>query len=168
MASAAPTMANERLAQWWQVRTRAERAALVLAGLIAALVIAWIFVWQPLTRDIARLERQVARQRAELAEARKQADDIASLARSAAAPASRDPRTDVEAGLVRQGLKSSAIAIERADDRHLRITFGAITFEALTSLLEDLQRDAKLRAAELTVIARVEPGQVRAELTLGR
>jgi hypothetical protein len=40
-----------------------------------------------------------------------------------------------------------------------------VSFDALASLLEGLQRDARLSAVELTAAARVEPGQVRAEMT---
>jgi len=43
-----------------------------------------------------------------------------------------------------------------------------VSFNALTSLLESLQRDAALRVVDLTAAARVEPGMVRAELTLRR
>jgi len=39
---------------------------------------------------------------------------------------------------------------------------------ALTILLESLQRDAALRAVDLTATARVESGMVRAEFTLRR
>ena len=49
----------------------------------------------------------------------------------------------------------------------MRITFDSIAFDALTMLLEALQRDAKLRALDLSAAARVEPGLVRAEVTLG-
>ena len=134
-----------------------------VAGL-AVVAIVWLLVWQPLTRDSARLERQLAAQRVTLAEARRQADDIAGLARLAPASIARDPRGEVDAALTRQGLK--AAAIERTDER-VRLTFDSIAFDALTALLEALQRDAKLRALELSVAARVEPGMVRAEVTLG-
>ena len=48
------------------------------------------------------------------------------------------------------------------------MTFDAIAFDALTALVSALQRDAGVRAAEVSVTARVEPGQVRAEVTLTR
>ena len=102
-------------------------------------------------------------QRATLATARRQADEIAALARSTVEPSPRDARSDVESALARQGLK--ATAIERGDDQRLRVTLDAVSFDALASLLEALQRDARLSAVDLTAAARVEPGQVRAEMT---
>ena len=78
-------------------------------------------------------------------------------------PAPRDARADVEAALARQGLK--ATAIERGDDQRLRVTLDAVSFDALVTLLDTLQRDARLSAVDVTAAARVEPGQVRAEMT---
>jgi type II secretory pathway component PulM len=47
----------------------------------------------------------------------------------------------------------------------LRVTLDAVSFDALVTLLDALQRDARLSAVDLTAAARVEPGQVRAEMT---
>ena len=149
--------------QWWQLRSPSERTAWLVAGGIALALVAWVLIWQPLTRDTERLERRLAEQRATLATARRQADEIASLARSAIEPARRDARADVEAALARQGLK--ATAIERGDDQRLRVTLDAVSFDALATLLDTLQRDARLTAVDVTAAARVEPGQVRAEMT---
>jgi type II secretory pathway component PulM len=150
--------------QWWQLRSSAERSAWIVAGGIAIVLIAWALIWQPLTRDIERLERRVVEQRTALVTARRQADEIAALARRTVEPAPRDARADVDSALARQGLK--ATAIDRGDDQRLRVTLDAVSFEVLASLLEALQRDARLSAADVTATARVEPGQVRAEMTL--
>ena len=149
--------------QWWQLRSPAERTALLVAGGIALVLFAWVLIWQPLTRDTERLERRLIEQRAALATARRQAAEIAALARSAVDPSPRDARSDVDSTLARQGLK--ATAIDRGDDQRLRVTLDAVSFDALASLLEALQRDARLNVVDLTAAARVEPGQVRAEMT---
>ena len=150
--------------QWWQLRSPAERTAWLIVGGIALVLVAWLLIWQPLTSETERLERRLMEQRAALATARHQADEIAALARSAVEPLPRDARADVESALARQGLK--ATAIDRGEDQRLRVTLDAVSFEALTRLLEGLQRDARLNAVDLTAAARVEPGQVRAEMTV--
>lgn len=150
--------------QWWQLRSPAERTAWLIVGGIALVLVAWLLIWQPLTSETERLERRLMEQRAALATARHQADEIAALARSAVEPLPRDARADVESALARQGLK--ATAIDRGEDQRLRVTLDAVSFEALTRLLEALQRDARLNAVDLTAAARVEPGQVRAEMTV--
>jgi general secretion pathway protein M len=148
--------------QWWQLRSPTERSLWLVAGGIVLVLAVWLLLWQPLTRDIERLERRLVEQRATLDTARRQADEIAALARNTAVPAARDARSDVESALARQGLK--ATAIDR-DDQRLRVTLDAVPFDVLATLLESLQRDARLTVAELTIAARVEPGQVRAEMT---
>lgn len=153
-----------RLGQWWQLRSRTERLSLAVVATVVIVAIAWLALWQPMQVDTDRLTRQLAAQRATLVEARRRADDIATQSRNTAPQASRDARADLDAALARQGIK--ATGIERIDNDRLRLTFDALSFDVLPSLLETLQRDARLRAVDLTATARVEPGQVRVELTL--
>ena len=157
---------RESLTQWWQLRSRGERLVLALVTAVVALALGWLFIWQPLLQDTDRLTRQLAADRATLAEARRQADAIAGLARTAPRVAAGDPRAALDAALVEQGLKSAATSIERGDNERIRVTFDRIGFDALTAFLDALQKSAQLRPVELVATARVEPGQVRAELTL--
>jgi type II secretory pathway component PulM len=149
--------------QWWQLRSPAERSVWLTGGAAVLGFAAWALLWLPLTRDTERLERRLVEQRVKLATAHRQADEITALTRSAVEPAPRDARSDIESALARQGLK--ATAIDRSDDQRLRLTLDAVSFDGLAALLEGLQRDARLSAVDLTAAARVEPGQVRAEMT---
>ncbi len=135
-----------------------------LATLAVLAGVAWIALWQPMQRDIERLTRELGVQRTALGEARRRAEDIATLSRNTVAPAARDARADLDAALSRQGIK--ATAIDRVDNNRLRVTFDTVSFDAVPTLLEVLQREAKLRAVDLVATARVETGQVRVELTL--
>jgi type II secretory pathway component PulM len=150
------------------LRNRRERIVIALVGGIVALALLWSFAWQPLQRDSERLARELVDQRAALTEARRQADEIAGLARNAPPPPTGDARAAIDGALASQGLKSATVSVERLDGERWRVTFDAIAFDALTALLDRLQRDASIRAAEASVTARVEPGQVRAEITLAR
>ncbi|MEO8739502.1 MAG: type II secretion system protein GspM [Casimicrobiaceae bacterium] len=166
MATLQAVDSRARLSQWWQLRSRVERLLLSIFGVVVIAAIAWLVVWQPMRQDSERLARQVATQRAALATARLQADDIASLSRNATAVAPRDARADLDAALAQQGLK--ATTIDRGDGDRWRVNIDAIGFDVLLKLVEALQRDAHLRAVDLTATARVEPGQVRAELVLAQ
>ena len=157
---------RERGAQWWQLRSMPERAVVALACGIALAAVVWWAVWEPMQRDTERQSRRLVAQRAVLTEARRQADDIASLSRNTGSAPARDIRADLDAALSRHGLKPTAV--DRIDNDRLRLTFDAIGFDALLPLLETLQRDARLRAVELTATARVEPGQVRADVVLSQ
>ena len=168
MATTLPSNRRDALAQWWQLRTRSERMLLATAAGIAALALAWLVMWQPLAHDTDRLGRQIENDRAALADARRRADEIAGLARNAPSVAPAEPRAALDAVLAQQNLKAAATAIERVDNERIRLTFDAIGFDALIAFLDALQRDARLRAVELVATARVEPGQVRADVTLAR
>jgi general secretion pathway protein M len=159
---------REALGQWWQLRSRNERTLLGLGAGLLALGLSWLFLWQPLVQDTERLTRQLGSARITLAEARRQADEIAGLARNAPKVVAGEPRAALDSVLVQQGLKNSATTIERIDNERIRLTFDTIAFDTFTAFLDALQRTAQLRAVELVATARVEPGQVRAEVTLAR
>ena len=48
------------------------------------------------------------------------------------------------------------------------MVLDAVRLDALVGLVDDLARTAGLRVVEARLLARVEPGTVRAEMTLGR
>ena len=168
MAATRPVNAREALAQWWQLRSRSERRVLLAVGAVVALALAWLIVWQPLERDSERLARRLASDRAALADARRASDEIAGLTRAPAAPIAADPRAVLDSALAARNLRTAASTIERLDDDRVRVTLDSIGFDALAALLDALQRDARLRAVEVVATARVEPGLVRADLTLTR
>ena len=164
MATTLQPGTRQSLPQWWQLRTPVERAATALLVAIFVVALAWLFVWQPMQRDVERMTRQVALERTALTDARRRADDIAALARNSAVPAPRETRGELDAALARAGIKP--IGLDRVDNDRLRLVIDSLGFDSLVSLLDGLQRDVKLRVVDLTVTGRVEPGQVRAEITL--
>lgn len=164
MATTADLDARDRPLHWWRLRTPAERAGIVAGAALVGAVLLWLLMLRPIQDDIDRLMRALARQRAALVEARVTADTMAGLERKTP-PADRDPRVGLDLALGQAGLKASAI--DRSGD-DLRVTLDGVSFDALTSLFESLQRDAALHVVELTAAARVEPGLVRAEFTLRR
>lgn len=164
MATTADLDARDRPLHWWRLRTPAERAGIVAGAALAGAVLLWLLMLRPIQDDIDRLMRALATQRAALVEARVTADTMAGLERKTP-PVDRDPRAGLDLALGQAGLKASAI--DRSGD-DLRVTLDGVSFDALTSLFESLQRDAALHVVELTAAARVEPGLVRAEFTLRR
>jgi type II secretory pathway component PulM len=64
-------------------------------------------------------------------------------------------------------LRSAATSLDARDDR-VSLVLGAVRFDALIAMLDDLARRDRIRVVEARLAARVEPGTVRAELTLGR
>jgi len=166
MATLVQPSLRDRARRWWQIRTAQERAVTVALAATVVAALLWLSMWQPMQRDIERMTRALASDRSALAEARRKTDDIATLARTTPTSDARDARADVDAVLTRAGVKPTSI--DRTDGERLRIGIDNIGFDALVGVLDSLQREARLRAVDLTVTGRVEPGQVRAELTLAR
>jgi type II secretory pathway component PulM len=164
MATTVDLDARDRPLHWWRLRTPAERAGLVAGAALVAAILVWLLILRPVQADIDRLTRGLATQRAALVEAHVTADTMAGLERKTPPP-DKDPRAGLDLALGQAGLKASAI--DRSGD-DLRVTLDGVSFDALTSLLESLQRDAVLHVVDLTAAARVEPGLVRAEFTLRR
>jgi len=145
-------------------RERTLTGAAACAVLVAA---AWSLVWQPMQEDSLRMRRDLQRERAVLATARAQASEIAGLQRGTQLNFSGDPRLAIERVLGERGLKGALTTLEVKDSR-TTITFTAIGFDALVGLLDSLAKADGLRAVDATLVSRIDPGTVRAEIALAR
>ena len=167
MSRSLTAIAPAPVAHWLASKTIRERRILAAIAILATIVLLWGALWQPLVRDTVAMRGAQAANAAALATAHRMTEEIGGLARAAATPVPPDARVALERILVQQNLRSAVTQIEWRDGR-ARIVFAAVGYDALIVALEALQRDAQLRAVEATVTARVEPGSVRAELTLAR
>jgi type II secretory pathway component PulM len=148
-------------------RTRSERYAAVSLLSAVIVIVLWFLVWQPLVRDRDTMRAARGADSAALAAARTMTEEAGGLARAAPVPAAPAPRDGLERVLVQQNLRSVVTQLDWRDGR-AHLVFAAIGYDPLIAMLEALQRDAWLRVAEAVITARVEPGTVRAELTLAR
>ena len=152
---------------FWERAAPRERILVALGVAIVAAYVGWTFIWQPILRDTERAQRDLRRDRAVLANARVQADEIAGLAKAPATVKSSNPRAGVERVLTERLLRAAVTALDVQGDR-VRITFSAIDFAALVGALDVLGKTEGLRVSEATLTPRVAPGTVRAELALAR
>jgi type II secretory pathway component PulM len=148
-------------------KSPAERRTVVALVLAIAAAVLWVALWVPLARDAAALKLARPARAAALAEARDRAKEASELSRATAAAPTPDPRAELDRALAQQGVRPAVTSLDWRDGR-AQLVFAAIGYDRLIYLLDALQRDAKLRAVEATFTARVEPGIVRAELTLAR
>ena len=155
------------MAGWFATKSRAERGIVAALLILVTSALLWAALWQPLMRDTAALRVTQAGNAAALAQARGVAKEIDELTRSPATDAPPDARASLERILLQQNLRSAVTQLEWRDGR-AHIVLAAVDYDALIVALEAMQRDARLRAVEATITARVEPGIVRAELTLAR
>lgn len=152
--------------RWLRLSPR-ERIAVGLAAIVVLVAVLWAALWRPLSRDLDATERALLEARTGLAQAQARANDIAALSRRGISPAISTPDAAVLRTLAARGLRESAQSID-ARDGAIRVTFTAIGLEALIAWLEQIGREERLFPAEMTLTRRVEPGRVRAEVTLAR
>jgi general secretion pathway protein M len=155
------------LALRWDRASTRERRGIVAAAIVVAAAVLWSLVYVPMRDDIARTRDALARERAALAVARAQVDESLALERGTARNPATEPRAAVERVLSERGLRAPATPIDVKDGR-VHVVVDAAPFSTLMSALGTLARDDDLRVVEGTLIARVEPGSVRADLTLAR
>lgn len=158
---------NAMLAAWRARASAREQALIVLGGVVAAAVLGWMLVLAPLERATLEAEARLGDTREALRQARQRAGDLAAFARSAAPAAGADLRGTVERAIAARGLRAAVTALQGTDTR-VEITFEAVDFAALTALVGDLGREAKVFPVEALLVARTSPGSVRAEIAFAR
>jgi type II secretory pathway component PulM len=151
-------------AAWDRASTRERRLA-GTAALVVALAVGWAVFWRPLIAEIERVRAERERVVALLAASRALVADGAALAREARTPGG-DPRAAIARVLAGQDLRPSGQLV--AQDGRVGVVLPEAQFDRLIAALAALAKDEGLRAVEATLTARVEPGSVRAELTLAR
>lgn len=151
----------------WDRGSRREHGLVLAAVAVVLLAIAWSWLWQPMQADSERARRDLLRDRAALAVAELQVAEIKGPRHGTPATPGGDPRVAIERVLGERGLKPAMTSMVVKDDRVL-VTFAAIGFDALVGMLDALAKADGLRPVEATLAARVDPGTIRAEVTLAR
>jgi general secretion pathway protein M len=158
-------LAVPALSRWWAQKTRRERAIIAVLALVVAIAILWLAVWRPMRQDSAMLRAAAPVARSELAEGERMAGEIAGLERAAPTPPPPEAQAALERIMNERLAQGGAAHVEWRDGR-AHVALDAVRFDALVTALDALQREAQLRVVEATLTARVEPGTVRAELTV--
>ena len=151
----------------WERMSRRERMLTGAAACVVLSAAAWSLAWQPIQEDSLRMRRDLQRERAVLATARAQAAEIAGLQRGTQVNFSGEPRLAIERVLGERGLKSAVSSLDVKESR-TTITFSAIAFDALVGLLDTLAKADGLRVVDATLVSRIDPGTVRAEIAFSR
>jgi type II secretory pathway component PulM len=142
-------------------------AMLVSVASVIVIALALIVGAAPLRSSIARGEDSVARSRLMLEIARERVADSEGLARISSPLRVGDTRAAVERVLARHVLQAAPAALRPAEGR-VGIVIAAGHFDAIVRALDALARDEGVHLVEGTITALVDPGAVRAELTLAR
>jgi general secretion pathway protein M len=138
--------------QWWRTREARERQILQAGAAILLLVMLWLLVWQPLTTDLAKLEKVLPRLRGDLMTFERDARLLRSLNKtSTTAPRqTQDLLADIQQGLTNAGL--TAPAQPHQEGGLVYIDLAGVSFNAWLAAVQRLQNEygVTLRSASVT------------------
>lgn len=153
---------------WWLGLQPREHRVLGGGVLVAALLLLWGAVWQPLGRERARLEERTELQRRELALVRA----VAAMPATAAAATPAVDRLGksllalVDASARGAALDQALKRVEPVGARSVRASFEFASFDTVVAWLETLARDYRVRVTDLSVDKVDGNGLVSARITL--
>jgi type II secretory pathway component PulM len=148
----------------WAVLAPRERGMLVAGAIVVVGALLYAFLWRPLVDDLPRARADAERAERRLASATASASVAASRAQS---PARGPLDASIRGALARHNLSAADATLEVAGAR-AALTIPSIRFATLVALVDTLARSDAVHVVDATITARVEPGAVRAELTLAR
>lgn len=153
----------EALEGFWRQREPREQRMLLLgaAGIVASLV--YLVLVAPAWSGRQRLQANIPVLRQQVAEMNalgKQHEQLAARLAETIAPVGRE---QIEASLMRRGVKAQTLSV--ADDV-VRLQINAIAYASLMEWFAEMQKAARLTVEEARLTGLTEPGQVSATLIL--
>ena len=153
---------------WWDGLEARERLILIGGGIIAALIILWAGVWNPLFVNTAELAEDLAAKERLLA-------DLTRLeaTMSATAPTRRTGRGGslvvvVDQTIRTQGLGATLKRNQPNGTDGINLTFQAASFDTLIRWLAQLNRDHGISVQSASFSEARQPGLVNSTLVLRR
>ena len=137
---------------------------LTLGGVVVGALLVYALAWLPLERARARLDAELPRLRASIAQLKRDADEVKRL--KIVAPTVAGNPTPL-AALAAQGVLTGA-QVSVPDDKHVHVVSGDIAFTKLLDWLVTVQSTHALRVENARIDALPVAGRVRADLTLSR
>ncbi|TJZ73786.1 type II secretion system protein GspM [Chitiniphilus eburneus] len=156
--------ALHRLRQFWLQRNPRERRFLALCGTVIAVALFYALLWQPAVEGRARLQKQLPRLEADLAEMQRQ---IALLKGTPAVGSAigGDLRSAVQAVVSAAGIKADLRALP---DQRVAVDAPDLPFPQVLELLSAVRRDSGAHVVKFETKATGQPGRVSLNLEVQR
>lgn len=163
-ASRITISARQRIAAAWQGLTLRERRLLMLGSASLVVLLCWFWVIDPAIKTRKKMQQQLPALRAQSAQLRALAQEVADL--PPAAPVKQSlSREELERSLMDAGLRAEQITLS---DGRFTLSFSDVPFSTLTDYLQKAQREQQLIVTEATMTARDRLDRVDAKLSLQR
>jgi general secretion pathway protein M len=158
------------IAAWWHGLSERDRHMLMIGAPIVLLLLAWSFVWYPLTRAREQLQVRVEHERGDLAWMQQAATEATMLrAKGARGQVDRQGKSlfalaDVTARGA--GLATALKRVEPTGPKSVRVSFETATFDALIGWIDGLGRDYGVQATDFSADRVAGVGLVNARVVL--
>lgn len=155
---------------FWAGLSPRDQRVLTLGGIVLAVILLWLLIWEPLreARDAARL--RVAAATTDLATMRAAAPQLQALA-GGTAPVVRDNRSLlalVDATARTSGVGEALLRVEPVAGDQVRVYFQGAGFDALVVWLEELEVRQGVRLGDVSINRAAGVGRVDARMSLER
>jgi general secretion pathway protein M len=156
--------------RWWQGLAVRERRVVAIGGTLVLVLLAWAFIWDPLSTSRARLEAGVTQAEADLAWMREAVPRLAARrAQGGSIGADRGGRSLpalADGSLRESGLGPHLARIEPLGEGRVGLWFDDVGFDPWIVWLEGFAPRYGVRVEELTVDRSVGTGMVDARVVL--
>lgn len=152
------------LQAFWQARSARERVVLAGGAGLILLITAYALLWRPLLIDLARMEEQLPRLRAQAAEVARAGDEITRL-RAQAPAGALDPAqlaSLIERTAATHGLQGRIAALDKSRSR-VSVSLERASFDAWMNWVDELHRGHRVVLTSSKLSALDAPGIIRAE-----
>ena len=162
----------ESVKQWWHSLQTREQQLVVFGSIAVAILLFYSLAWSPLVNARDVKQQQVENNQALLAWMKLKGDEVRQLKLSnpqAVRPDDNRSLLAIVDSLANQlGQRSAIRQIEPNGQNNVTIWMDAIEFDALITLLGQLEKRSHVRVSEASVNRLDQPGYVQARIQLYR
>ena len=154
---------RQSFSEFWTVRDARERSMLVVAALIATFGLAYALLIDPALTGHDRLNKTLPVLRQRVSHLQGLSKEVATLSGKSAAPLITMSKENVEAALVRNGLKPQNVVLT---GDFVKVQLAAASFTGTLNWLDEMQKTALLSVVDANIVALAQPDTVNATFTL--
>ena len=149
--------------EFWAARNARERAMLGIAALVVIFGLYYALLIDPALAGRKRLNDDLPVLRQQVAQMQAMAKETATLSVKPAIPQVVLSRENVEAALVRNGLKPQSVMVT---GDYAKVQLAAASFSGTLHWLDDMQRTMLIAVTDVNIVALDQPDMVNATFTL--
>ena len=163
----------ESLREWWNGLAVRERKLLITGGVVLALALAWLLIWEPVKQGISEREQAINNQQElfrELQAMREEAQELRARAgdNTGGVVAAGDLLSLANASAREHGLGGAVQRVQPQGDDRVQVWLEQAAFDELISWLGSLQYEHGVSVYNISLERQREPGRVNSRVALQR